>query len=281
MGKRAEIMLAYPLEERRLTNPKFGWTYPIIAQPKLDGERCRAILEPGREPILLSSECNQIISVPHILDALRNVSEKVELDGELYAHGLSFSEIHSIVSRQSTETLHDDAWKITYNVFDIVDESAIQAERIVALMNLELEPPIIEMPFYMCNSYEEIMENYFDFLREGYEGIILRHAFKPYVRKRSTFMLKFKPKKTDDYRIVEVIEAVSKNNHPKGMVGAFRCESLDSGDTFKAGAGTLSHEERVAWWKQRDDLIGRYLRIQYQHLTSAGSPRFGLALEVL
>ena len=40
--KRSGIMLCYPLEERRLINPKFQWAnnFPVIVQPKLDGIRC-------------------------------------------------------------------------------------------------------------------------------------------------------------------------------------------------------------------------------------------------
>ena len=41
MGKRTGIMLCYPFEEKRLNK----WNPPYIIQPKLDGERCRAVYD--------------------------------------------------------------------------------------------------------------------------------------------------------------------------------------------------------------------------------------------
>ena len=50
-ARRKGIMLCAPLEEKRLLR----WTPPYLVQPKLNGERCRAIHTPEGY-ILVSSE---------------------------------------------------------------------------------------------------------------------------------------------------------------------------------------------------------------------------------
>ena len=63
--KRKGIMLCYPFEEKRLNK----WAPPYLVQPKLDGERMRAILDTEGKCTLLSSEENEIISSPKHAEA--------------------------------------------------------------------------------------------------------------------------------------------------------------------------------------------------------------------
>lgn len=281
MGKRSGIMLAYPFEERRLTNPKFLWEFPVITQPKLDGERCRVTMESGKI-VLRSSECNEIISVPHINEYLQkvpNLSQLPELDGELYSHGMDFSNIHSIVSRR--ENIHDQTELMQLHIFDFVSPAA-QLARTYQLTSYNWfnKGPIKLVSFDIAYNMQEIMNFYERYLADGYEGIIIRHIKAPYLRRRSRFLLKFKPKKNDYYKIIEVIEAISNTNDPLHMIGAFRCVGSDE-TPFKIGAGKLTHQERWDLWKIRDSLIGQFCHVQYQNITSGGVPRFGLCISVV
>ena len=280
--KRSNIMLCYPFEERRLLEPKFGWSWPVIVQPKLDGERCHNIAHILPDICLISSECNQILSVPHINQAMIDQKVNVELDGELYIHGMEFNDIHSIVSRKSYETLHDDAYKMKFHVFDIASEDQ-QLVRMNRLFDLNLQDPLIPVKCYIASDMDQLMKYYFMILDDGYEGIVIRHLDNRYERKRSRFIMKFKPKKADDYEIIDVIEAVDKDGNPKGMVGAFECIGVDE-TPFKVGAGALKHDERYAFWRlhsKYDDVRGRICRVQYQSIfPGTERPRFGLALEV-
>lgn len=285
MSKRSGIMLAYPFEERRLLEPKFGWRWPVIVQPKLDGERCRAVVKDGKV-VLLSSECNEIISVPHINRELEELSDRnlfplPEFDGELYVHGWDFSEIHSVVSRKSKETIHDKSVLVQFHIFDLATSSP-QLARVDRLLTYYFSPltdSIKLIPFRIAENLSDIMIFYDSFVDMGYEGIILRHINAPYVRKRSRFMMKFKPKKSDYYRIIGVLEAISKENIPLNMIGAFQCQGSD-GTSFKIGAGRLTHNERDKRWKDRQSLIGKFAHVQYQNITSGGVPRFGLCIDI-
>ena len=278
--KRSGIQLCYPLEERRLIEPKFGWSqhWPVIVQPKLDGVRCRAICNGTMTPALLSSTESLINSVPHIVAELQELCIYYELDGELYIPGESFETINSIVSR--TVNLHKNSSDIQFWIFDIID-SQLQLARLSDLVTcFSIGNPFIKIvPVKFAHSFAEIMTHYEDFISQGYEGIIVRHKLAPYIRKRSTFMLKFKPKKSDIYKIVGVKQMISKDGNLKPLLGAIICIS-DDGTEFSVGSG-MNDSFRTYYYNVAQDLIGRYCKINYQHMTPKGSPRFPIFVEIL
>ena len=270
--KRAGIMLCYPFEEKRLTK----WKPPYLVQPKLDGERCRAVSLNG-SAVLLSSEENIIFSVPHINEAVNELNTNLELDGELYCHGMPFEEIHSRVGR--TVNRHEDYKSIEFHVFDVVTEEP-QFKRIGVLYKLDFQSPLQHVASIICDSFEDIMRAYDRIIALGYEGIVVRHIDAPYVRRRSLFLMKFKPKKQDVYEIVGWKEEISKDGIPKNRLGALVCKG-DDGTEFSVGTG-LNDDLRNSLWKERTELIGLNCRVQYQHITSgAHVPRFPVFVEVL
>jgi len=279
MRARTGIQLCYPFEERRLTEAKFGWIWPVIVQPKLDGERMRALcsLRSLHKPILLSSTENSIISVPHIQEELTIIQESLELDGELYHPAWDFDRINSVVSR--TKNLHEDLEQISYYVFDIISHKP-QIQRIMELIKLFENynfKYLKRIQITICFSLRDVMYAYDEYLEQGYEGIIIRDINSPYVRKRSRFVMKFKPKKTDIYKIIDLIEGSGDHT---GMVGAFICQGFDE-TRFKVSAGEFDHAERKIFWNFRKRVIGKFLLISYQNLTRNQIPRFGIAKEII
>jgi len=271
------IMKAYPFEEKRLLK----WHPPFIVQPKYDGIRCRAI--PAQNGyILLSSEENVIFSVPHINSLLSVYGFKAELDGELYNHEIykqgGFDAIYSIVSR--TVNLHPMHREIGFHIFDIVNELP-QMKRTVLIENLKnIHPKIKVSPFWLCESLDEIMRVYDKLIELGYEGIIVRHFDAPYERKRSTYVMKFKPKKIDVYDIVGSQEEISIDGIPKNRLGALICASGD-GNLFNVGTG-FTDEQRESLWEMRGILPGMRVKVKYQHITSGKKvPRFPVFVEII
>ena len=281
MSKRSGIMLAYPLEEKRLLDPKFQWKFPVIVQPKLNGERSRVVMDSFGFS-LLSSECNRIVSVPHINKQLASLYHHlpfIPTDGELYVHGWDFNEIHSVVSRKSDETRHERSEQMEFHVFDLISDDA-QLKRSHLLFDKYSKffgDSIRIVPIMMAYNMTDIMRIYDDYLDLGYEGIVVRHIKAPYIKRHSRFMLKFKPKKSDYYKIDSVTEAISKYGNPLGILGAFWCEDLE-GTTFKIGAGKLKHDKRKELWKDRQSLRGKFCHVQYQTLSPRGAPIFGLCM---
>jgi DNA ligase 1 len=276
MQRRVGIQLAYPFEKKRLDK----WGFPVLVQPKLDGDRCRAIIDNEGSILLLSSEENQIKSVPHIEEALHRVPglRGIELDGELYTHGISHQQIHGVVGR--TKNIHGEYDKIQYHIFDLVGGEP-QGKRTFALTHLILEPPLVRVPSFLCSSFEDVMKVLDELMAQGYEGIIVRNIEYPYMRKRSTGMMKLKPRKSDEYVIVGCQEEISKDGEPKDSLGSLVLQS-DLGHIFNVGTGSfLTRENRHSLWLVRDKLIGKTAVVKYQHLTAKRVPRFPVLVEVL
>jgi DNA ligase-1 len=282
MAERKGIQLCYPFDEERLKK----WTPPYIVQPKLDGERCRAVCDHG-EVKLLSSSAQEIISVPHINNSLSRFctnSPSMELDGELYIHDTSFEEISSIVSR--TVNLHPNYERIEYHVFDIVNDKP-QFERLRELEYIfedvfkDLDY-IKSVPWAIADDLDDVMKVYQRILYMKYEGIVVRHFLSSYIRKRSTYVMKFKPKKSDYYQIVGVNQMVDKNGQYKEMLGAIICSS-DQGQIFSVGSG-MNDEFRKRYFPMTEaqKLVGKIVHVQYQHITPGkGVPRFPVFVEIV
>jgi DNA ligase 1 len=275
--RRQGIMLCYPFEEKRFHR----WNVDVLLQPKLDGERCRALIY-NRNVTLLSSEGNTITSVPHINKALLDTGlDDVELDGELYLHGLSFEEIHSRVSRKVN--IHSDHEAIQYHIFDTVSNED-QVSRIMELNVIaKLRSDLLQIvPTYRSDSHDvdNLMLWLDEFIKQGYEGFVVRHPLAQYKRSRSTLMMKFKPRKKDAYKIMGYQEEVDKYGVPKGTLGALICQSSADGGLFSVGSG-FNAEQRRNFWEIRDSLIGKTAVIKYQHLTPGRNvPRFPVFVEV-
>ena len=273
-SRRRGIMLCQAFDEKRLIK----WnTQAVLAQPKLDGERCRALITPQGVQ-LLSSEVNEIISVPHISEQLQWLCQhwelpSLELDGELYATGMDFSEIHSRVSRK--ENIHDNYADIKFHVFDIIEHGP-QTERIghlISLFNKYVAPDIQLVNSKVIDpTVDAIMESLNVFTAEGNEGIIVRHPFAYYERKRSLYVMKWKPKKNDIYRILACQQEYSQDGKPKDSLGAFICCGED-GTPFGVGTG-FTASQRKDYWQRRHQMPGMYVEVAYQSLTSKRIPRF-------
>lgn len=274
--KRTGIMLAYPFEEKRISK----WEPPYIIQPKLDGDRCRAIIDNLGICTLLSSEENIISSVPHINRALEELGlHDFEFDGELYTHNMSHQDIHSRVSR--TTNLHPDFESIEYHIFDYVGED-IQGQRLYDLMRFlpKTHDKIRPVRSHLAYSFNDILDIYDKIIRDGYEGIIIRNAYAPYLRKRVTSMMKFKPRSSDLYTIIGAEEEVDQYGTPKNSLGAFILRS-DEGTQFKVGTGPyLTRDARFELWKKREDIIGHIAEVAYQHLTERRVPRFPVLMTI-
>jgi ATP-dependent DNA ligase len=282
------IMKCVPFEEKRLAK----WSPPYIVQPKLDGDRCRAVplntdadihaegtehIPSSLNHLLLSSEENIFHSVPHINEEFSRLRITDEIDGELYCHGMTHEQIHGIVSR--TVNIHPDYRQIQFHVFDIVN-TEVQARRLLHIEELRGKSNIIVVvPYWICESLDDVTRAYDKLINLGYEGIIVRNINNFYEVKRSTLMMKFKPKQKDEYEIIGFKEEFSIEGTPKDTLGALVCKS-GNGNTFNIGTG-FTDERRKELWEARQILVGQIAVVKYQHITSGYKvPRFPVFVEI-
>lgn len=283
MAKRQGIMLCYPFEEARLQK----WGFPVIVQAKLDGERCRSVpnVHLGEVDLLSSTE-QYINSVPHINEEIKQLYTLDggyylnEYDGELYAHGMSFDDISSRVSR--TVNRHSDSASIQYHIFDVVDSRPqhMRAKLMVHLQQLTTQlgilPHIKFVPTAEARGMEEVINLLELFINAGYEGIIIRNYNARYERKRSTNIMKFKPRKSDVYEVTDRVEEIDKNGVPKGSLGALVCRG-DDGTLFNVGSGFTQAQRHELWHGK----LPKKIEVLYQHITKNHVPRFPVYFRVV
>jgi ATP-dependent DNA ligase len=281
--KREGIMLAYPLDEGRLS--RLGKHF--LMQPKLRGERVIVEWFAG-EAVLISSYGNEFKFMDHITAALKPMYDKfgpIPFDGEIYKHGWSQEQINSAMNRKVNRS--SESVNLEYHIFDLRTNDKCY-QRLEMLGNLTahkyLGAPgsiLIPVPAVMGNA-SNWLEITSDWVSQGYEGGILRKIDAPWEARRTVNMLKFKPTEEDEYTILDINEAIDKHGQLKGMVGSFTVKADNTDESFKVGAGKMVHTRRVELWRLRHTLVGEKLLVKHELLrTKGGVPVCAVAVDLL
>lgn len=236
---------------------KIDWETAYV-QPKLDGMRC---LKKGTE--LMSRKGKGITTLPHISEEIVNNFDY--LDGELYAHGLSFQENMKIIKKNRPESIN-----VKYHVYDIVRINMSFEKRYVWLKKITEDYNHIELvPTFQVHNEEMLKVYHRNFISEGYEGSILRWGNDGYtVNKRSSNLLKYKDFIDGDYEIVDIEPSDKKPEH-----GVVICKCKKTGETFGTGM-KVSHKEREEILLNKNAYIGKIANVRFFEYTDSGIPRF-------
>jgi len=262
--ERREIMLCYPWEESRF----FSWNCPVIVQPKLDGHRCRAVRDQFGFSLYTSTGLHYE-NLEHIQTELdiffKDHPDITELDGEIYKHNSSRGNIGSSIA---SENLSDS--ELEFHIFDIVN-GTMAINRQIELIQLEQQlsdnlKHIKIVSSFFTQDIQDIYNAIEMFTSQGYEGAIIRHPYALYERKRSTGIMKFKPRKQDVYRICGYKALVRKNGKIEPLIGSLEC--FTDGESERFFISGFTNEERALLWKDRENLIGKQIIVDYQRITS-------------
>ena len=259
-----EPMLAHPIEKKE----KYV-VFPALAQPKLDGLRCIAIIKNGNVRLFSRSQ-KEYLTVPHIVVELETLyrNRSIILDGELYSHDLkdNFNTITHLVKRDGT---HADHSKIGYHLYDIVAPGGYK-DRTETLRIPGVDGRYCAVvTTVLVNSREELEIFQAECVAQGYEGCMYRNPDGEYEHKRSHNLLKVKTFQDAEFRIVGAEEGTGKL---MGAIGAFVLIT-NKGVIFKSKpACTL--EESTVYWRNRRHYIGKMGTVKFQNYTPDGAPRF-------
>lgn len=245
---------------------KIDWNNCFI-QPKLDGMRCLAHIKSNGNVTLISRDGKIITNMEHIIDDLSSIGEDIILDGELYAHGLTFQENMKLIKKWRTNTSE----LIKFHVYDIINDLPFKDRKIrefIKDLNTCQE----------VSTYEIINKEKLDYfhainISEGYEGSIIRWGDEGYKKNgRSSNLLKFKDFKDMDLIITDIIP-----NDANPLHGTPRF--ILNKKSFKAGV-KMSHEDREDLLKNKNQYIGKIANIRYFELTDEGIPRFPVMIGI-
>jgi DNA ligase-1 len=89
----------------------------------------------------------------------------------------------------------------------------------------------------------------------GFEGIMIKELQAPYICKRSTDWMKWKPVITVDLEVIDVEEGTGRNI---GRLGALVCSGVDDGKEITVNCGSgFSDAQRDSLWADRSVVIGQ------------------------
>lgn len=231
-------------QESKLTNRKIldkDW----LVSAKLDGVRCLMYWD-GKE-IRTASRGGE--HYDHATDHIRTNKKLIEffkgnptviLDGELYKHGKTLQQISGAARLE--KNAYDCDW-LQYWIYDLYDSAApeLTANQRQLFIDVKLglfpstntynvnNSPIFIVVHERVKGEDNIWKRHDYFVREGFEGCVIRNPDKPYKPNgRTNDMIKFKNYKSEDFKVV---------GYELGTRGSedmtFVCE-LPDGRTFRA-----------------------------------------------
>lgn len=270
-AEEGDVILPMLAAEFDKMSDKINWFDNVYAQPKLDGQRCLAIVKNGKVT-LLSRAGKEIETMDHIKKEIEGIITPESffiLDGELYAHGLSFQDNMKLIKKVRPETVN-----VMYHIYDMVDTTKVYSERLnmlkavrLALLGINPDTKICDVETVLIGSREMLKGVHSKNLANGYEGTMIRHGDSPYeVNKRSNSLLKYK-----DFLDLacEIVDIEPSDARPEQ--GVVICKHM--GQIFRANP-KMSHEERKELLINKKDYIGKSAEIRYFELTDGGLPRF-------
>ena len=261
-----KCMLAHPLGKKE-------WDKNSFVQPKLDGVRCY-ITKDGA----FSRNHKPWMNIGHILAELKPLFDaypNVVLDGELYNHDYkdNFNKIISLV-RQSKPTEDQTLIQFhNYDMFssDIPDLSFEKRNFSINFMHKQFEfDYCYEVKTNIVRTLKQAKENNKIFLKQGYEGSILRNN-GAYQQKRSYNLQKLKDFSDTEATIIGWVEGQGKRT---GTIGKFIAKDAEGnifGMPVMDKMCVLEEMYDIAEW-----YIGKVATFTYFQRTPAGSYRHPL-----
>lgn len=266
-----------PMLAAKYENAKFDWNKNVyFSQPKLDGIRCVA-----RKDGLWTRQGKEIVSVPHIMDDLKEFFERnpsAILDGELYNHDLrdDFNKITSLVrkTKPTNADIKEASSLVQYHVYDMVRSDDMKfGDRITNLATTtDFGDTIRIVKTNRINNQEEMDNFYGDYLQDGFEGQMVRIDASYEQNKRSKSLLKRKEFLTDEFKVISVEEG--KGNW-SGHIKRFVLQ-LEDGTQFGAGVrGTQEVMKALFESNEKPE----WATLRYFTPTPDGIPRFPVVID--
>lgn len=253
-------MLAKTYEDHK---DKIDWNNCYI-QPKLDGMRCLAKISKGKVQ-LISREGKEIQNMDHIIKELSEIKQDVILDGELYAHGLSFQENMRLIKKYRK----GETENIIFHIYDSISEESFweRSKNVFNAIHSVDYGNLWDVDTNKIYNEKELQKYHAQFIQEGYEGSIVRWGEKGYkLNSRSENLLKYKDFQDIALPILDIIPA---SQRPEWGVPQFELK----GKKFEAGM-RYSHKEREDFLKNKSKYIGKTAEIRFFEYSDDGIPRF-------
>jgi len=271
-----------PMLAEKFTERKKYVIYPAAVSPKLDGVRAM-IYQDEKEIIFISRLGKQYLFMDNLRAEARKFIEefdqRVVLDGELYSHNIPFNAISGAVRSKNKPSKFDD--KLEFHIFDLYlpDSPDLSYEGRMDLLrevcNRE-DFKYLHFVFYdNVFKEEQISIKHAEYVKMGYEGLMVRNLMSPYrLGRRTNDLLKYKEFEDDEFKVIDVVEGMGTERG----AAVFVCVTKDGQKFSVRPRGSI--EKRKMQFKNKSKYIGKMLTVRYQPLSKEDVlPRFPVGIK--
>lgn len=286
---------------------------PVIAQPKIDGVRglnMTGVLTGRSLKQHANKHVTQLFSHPDIVGFDGEFAAEIETHSNLCSlttSALSTIEGEPYVLLWVFDYITDETVNLPYQErYEIMN---ILVHKYLVQQQNEPGNRLRVVPSVLCRTMEDLLTTDDMFLDMGFEGTIIRDPHGKHKQGRSTVreggLLRIKRFIDAEFEITEVVEGVTNTNDaqqnelgqqfrsthqenmvPNGMVGALMGTLIKDviardgailfkkGDTVKVGAGKLSHNDRIKFFREQSLILGRIGKFQLFPKGIKDKPRF-------
>ena len=240
---------------------------------KLDGIRCLMYYKDGEVHTASRGGQTYDPSTTHlrqdpILISIFKSHPSLILDGELYKHDSMFP-LQRLSGLARLDTWTEECENLEYWIYDYVSTEPFRQRYEILMGFKELFPDDSKIKIldheYICGLYK-IKRRHDQYVREGFEGLVMRNPDKEYgINKRSSkYMVKMKERKSEEFTIVDVKEGL----RPEDMCFILK---TDEGKRFSAKPiGTT--EARLEYLYNAGKFIGKKATCNFFYYSSEGIP---------
>lgn len=274
-------MLAHKYQDR---GKSIDWEKDNYASTKLDGIRCFIFVDNDSNCIFESRTGKEFKYFQHIeLEVQsKNITNAI-LDGELYSENISFEQICSLVN--SDDYVPEEDVEIKFYIYDMILNNNLDEtfenryKRYSNIFDTNIDNHIIAVTQTLVKSEEDMKLLAAQFVSENYEGLMLKQGDAKYdFGKRSVALLKYKEMHSAEFKIKDIFVA---ENDPDRVQIELYINFENAEETFKIGTLKGNKEDNYNnYYCNKDNLINKWLTVNYQTLTSYGVPLFPVGIGI-
>lgn len=271
----------------------------VFVGRKIDGNRMMATLDENGDVFIYGRSGaiprNPLTHIRKQLKTLFKANGNIVpiLDGEIYKHGMAHQLINGLYMNETA-----DSSELDFVVFDIIVLNDARSADILGtydkrreyLRNYIKNASICDISNIYINAEEEaststeIEKIYNQYLRDGYEGAVVRHADGLYeigttCERRSRRALKLKPVFDGEFEIAGYEEGKGRD---KGVI--IWILKMPNGKLFKARPADTIEARRELYEKMETEFesnyLGKMMTVIYTDTTKDGTPRFPRAKSI-
>jgi DNA ligase-1 len=247
-------------------------------QPKFDGMRCLAFIASDGYVKLMSRAGNEITTMDHIKKQLSKIGLDVILDGELYVHGENFQENMKYIKKYKSGLSE----RIDFHVYDVVEEGTFQdrSSKVSRIINSGIPYQSIKtVKTFACLDLEALKLFHSKFIKEGYEGTMLRKRASKYkINGRSVELLKYKDFKDLSLPILDIVPDDSDPTKGSPVYTWNGARDHKLGNDILGSGIRASHEKRREMLLNKQDYIGKIYEVRFFEYSDKGVPRFPITI---